>query len=111
MPLSKNLSKEKPMSKTPVLDLLRDPSKWTKKVFAKTATGNITYPNVPDAVCWCVMGAIVKCYPNHNKQIEAVVKLKKLVPNPPDPNKDEVVYFNDHATHKELITLLEKAQI
>lgn len=39
-------------------ELLEKPGAWTQGEFAKTASGDGTYWNSPDAVCWCAEGAI-----------------------------------------------------
>jgi hypothetical protein len=47
-----------------VQELLSDESKWTTYTYARNVDGaRVNYAS-PDAVCWCVLGAIRKCYPD-----------------------------------------------
>jgi len=47
-----------------VRDLLIDASKWTTKTSARNAEGEACSPISKDAVCWCLSGAMLKCYPD-----------------------------------------------
>lgn len=50
-----------------VHELLSDESKWTKKAFARASDYNTQVPvNDPSATCWCLQGAIYKCYETLN---------------------------------------------
>ncbi len=89
---------------TPVLDLLQDPSHWTQGTFAKSQSGKEVNPKSPIAVCWCLRGAIAKCYTGFES--EAIEKLNTAL-----PHNVSMIHFNDTSTHKEIVALLEKAQI
>jgi len=52
-----------------VRDLLTDESKWTKGQLAKDKEGWRCAPDYKDAVCWCLYGAIYKCYPKANERL------------------------------------------
>tara|TARA_R110000787_G_scaffold16774_3_gene52559 strand:+ start:1266 stop:1550 length:285 start_codon:yes stop_codon:yes gene_type:complete len=43
-------------------ELLKDPSKWTQGAFAKDKDGHVTQSQGDDAVCWCALGSLTKCY-------------------------------------------------
>lgn len=45
-----------------VKDLLNDPSRWTQFFFARNGVGTPVWPEDGTAVCWCLLGAIHKCY-------------------------------------------------
>ena len=45
-----------------IQDLLSDQSKWTQGVYARDKSGNPILPNDLAATCWCLEGAIMKCY-------------------------------------------------
>jgi hypothetical protein len=49
----------KPMK---VLDLLKTEKQWIKYYLGKTKAGEHVAGNHPDAVKWCLLGAIQKCY-------------------------------------------------
>lgn len=44
-------------------ELLSDKSKWTQRTTARDARGNPVVSRDPAAVCWCALGAIIKCHP------------------------------------------------
>ena len=48
-----------------IKELLSDPSKWTQGKIARDSSMNEIHPNDPQAVCWCLIGAVRKCYPGH----------------------------------------------
>lgn len=45
-----------------VQELLTDESKWNKGCYARNASGNEVSISSTDASCWCLSGAIHKCY-------------------------------------------------
>ena len=47
-----------------VKDLLTDESKWVKGAYARTAEGRRAGSCESDAVRFCLLGAITRCYPN-----------------------------------------------
>ncbi len=48
-----------------VYELLHSPERWTKDFLAKTEDRmEGREPHDSDAVCWCALGAILKCYPD-----------------------------------------------
>lgn len=49
-----------------VKDLLYSPTKWLKNSFAKDENGKVCHSTDDQAACWCVMGAIIRCYPTKN---------------------------------------------
>lgn len=46
-----------------VHELLARPEAWTKGAVARDASGIEVDFNSPSACQWCLMGAVVKCYP------------------------------------------------
>lgn len=45
-----------------IRELLSDESKWTKGFYARNAHGAIRPSKSEEAVSWCILGAIEKCY-------------------------------------------------
>jgi hypothetical protein len=43
-------------------ELIADPEHWTRHAYARNSDGLPTDPEAPDAVCWCALGAIHRCY-------------------------------------------------
>jgi hypothetical protein len=50
-------------------ELLADPAHWTKGAMARTGPNGIfsVEPDDPAATCWCLDGAVVKCYPPRDR--------------------------------------------
>lgn len=49
-----------------VYELLSDESKWAQYALAKTKEGSTCDPLSREAVCWCLRGAVIKCYGMYN---------------------------------------------
>lgn len=43
---------------TKLADMFKDPTKWTQREYARTASGEGCYGGDPRAICWCIAGAI-----------------------------------------------------
>ena len=89
-----------------VAELLEDPKRWTQREDARAANGNYTYPDSPDAVCWCLYGAMKKIYPDiyaYNAIRDTVIK--KL--------NGGIVFWNDATgrTHEEVLNLCKELGI
>lgn len=56
-------------------ELFTGPEKWTQGTYARTRTGLSIGPECENAVCWCIEGALHRCYPN---AIDAVPILHRL---------------------------------
>lgn len=89
-----------------VLELLSDPKRWTKRVTARDKDGNPTPSGYPDAVCWCLVGAILKCYPDRIGEI--VNKVNQVILSKGHRN---LVNFNDTATHEDVLEVAREANI
>ena len=90
-----------------VYELLADPKKWTKKALARDKEGCQTYSSyAPDAVCWCLDGAIFKVYHNHKIRCEIVDKIELFI-------NTSIPEWNDapQRTHKQVLALCKKLDI
>lgn len=52
---------ERPQRK--IRDIFATESKWCKRNFARDASGKPVHIDDPNAVCWCLAGALDLCYP------------------------------------------------
>lgn len=95
------------MSNTPVLDLLSDIGNWTQEDFARDKEGEFVSPGSDTAVCWCLLGAVRKCYPDAQEQDRAVTRLRSALP----PEAVSIPDFNDTVTHEQILELLQKAKV
>ncbi len=50
-----------------IRDIFADPNRWCKRRFAQDAQGNPVLIQDPNAVCWCLAGALDLCYPVDNR--------------------------------------------
>jgi len=60
-------------------ELLSDKTKWTKWVSARSATQKAVEPDDEKAVCWCVIGAINKCYGYGSEYNRAIGALRDII--------------------------------
>jgi hypothetical protein len=56
-------------------ELLNDASKWTKEAFARNAEGKECSPQNHSATCFCLLGAVRRCYADG---IECSIKQEKI---------------------------------
>jgi hypothetical protein len=91
-------------------ELLSDSSKWTKGAGARDNDGIRCSPASPDAVCWCLFGAITRCYDNPF-QIAAMVE--KLISETYNEGYYKAESFNDapDTTYNDIISLLKEADV
>lgn len=66
-----------------IKELLDTPDKWTQGTCARDTDGDATYSESPTAVCFCLLGAINKCYPidednGANYEVKDKVKAKVI---------------------------------
>jgi len=95
-----------------VRDLLTDESKWTKHVYALDAKKNpLADPLNPNAVCWCLGGAIEKCYPILAERLAIYTRITQRVK--PEEVGSYVHRWNDTVgrTFAEVRALVEELDI
>jgi len=90
-----------------VQDILTDEGKWTRGHFARNKDGKSVDKFSPDAVCWCLWGAIEVAYGEDSK---AEAKLRNHLLK--IRNSASISYFNDmEATFPEVRALIEELDI
>jgi hypothetical protein len=92
-----------------VKELLDSPAKWTQRSFARDFHGNPTSSGDPTAVCWCLSGAINKCYDNSHKENDEVYQ--KLSDHLTKKYEKTIVGFNDSCTWPQLQQVLKDLDI
>lgn len=65
---------------------------WTTEAYARSTTGRVVKSESPDAVCWCLRGAVYKCYPQSEAQDRVLKKLDRFLRGSGFYN---IVFFND----------------
>lgn len=99
-----------------VKELLADPARWTKASFSRDKWGCPIHPRDEQAICWCIVGGIEKCYPNFEEQKKARKKILRVIEPEIDPKNGSLLLktifnVNDSATHAELMKILEEADV
>lgn len=94
-------------------ELLSSPEKWTQGAYAKTAANVVCNPLDAVAVCWCVSGAIFKCYTNDEDAWEAQRQRHKLEVYLRDVKGSATYpqYWNDRTTYEEVYAALKACDI
>lgn len=59
-----------------IKELLTDETKWTKGSFAKDKYCTAVFATSSNAICWCLSGAMIKCYSG-----DEYISVSKLVSN------------------------------
>lgn len=85
-------------------ELLSDEKRWTKGASARDATGDDVDPRSERAVCWCVVGAVVKSTLGMLHQEAALNQVHDVVDEP-------IPEFNDAptSTHADVLRALDAA--
>ena len=50
-------------------ELLADALSWTQHTYARDAHGSACDPHGGDAVCWCLAGALLRCYTGGHREL------------------------------------------
>ena len=89
-----------------VAELLAKPENWTQGAHARDSEGRAVHWKSPEAVCWCLEGATLRCYPDASFR-EAEERLIDAV------ESWDYQYWNDRhgRTHAQVIALVQKAGI
>lgn len=90
-----------------VLDLLSDPGKWTQGSYGKTSKGTDTWGNDPNAVSFCLLGAIQRVT-NDRSASSLFMFISQLTSK---IERENIVKFNDdpNTTHEDVVLFLKTA--
>lgn len=95
-----------------VKDLLSDKSKWIKRASARDIFGHDVSPRYEGAICWCLEGAIRKCYQKEeqgsvfSRVSRAILDLYPAMPRLP------INFNDDYSTDFQMLrAVVEKAGI
>ena len=90
-----------------IKELFSDSSKWTKGACAKTKHYTACLPTNPSAVCWCLAGALRKCY---GESGESMSKIRLRILR--SLGADYIVWNDDPTrTFEEVKALVEELDI
>ena len=91
-----------------IKELFTDSSKWTKGSLARDKNGDLTSYYSSDAVCFCLHGAIYKCYEDFGDKSSIITnKIRKEI------KRYSISGWNDaeERTFEEVKNLVEKLDI
>ena len=101
---------------TTALQILDSSDKWTKHYSARDKDGKATHCDSPDAVCWCLRGALYRAATKHHitRSSDSTLDVLDAVRHTikaQDPTLNYVEY-NDHpnTTYENIINLLYRAR-
>ncbi len=91
-------------------ELLADPKKWTKRSYARDMDGDSCLSLSHEAVCFCLYGALSRCYPMQERG-EVLRKIDNALMK--TVGHVMIVKFNDSpdTTHEMLMQVLEEADV
>jgi hypothetical protein len=84
-------------------ELIAKPERWTRGVIARAGTLPLTSAMVPQATCWCAMGAIDKCAGGPSFSAPALDLVYPVIPG------CGLAEFNDSHDHAEVVAMLDRA--
>jgi hypothetical protein len=84
-------------------ELISEPEHRTKGSYARTANGMGTSPRASGAVCWCMIGAVIREAGDSALAGDTLALLLKVI-----PTKSAAV-FNDTSTHADVLAAFDKA--
>lgn len=86
-----------------IKELLKNPESWTRGTYAKDAKGEGVMSRDAKAVCWCLLGALYRCYPDNTVAISQALT--------DGAKSSNLAVWNDNHTHAEVLALVEKLDI
>jgi hypothetical protein len=88
-----------------VRELLSDPNHWTKGAYARDARDNFREPRAPDAVKFCLLGALARF--DASEYEPALSRLAVGVQR--RGQNATLAQFNDASSHEDVLALLDEA--
>lgn len=97
-----------------IKELLASPDSWTQGTVAQDAQGNpVGYSN-EKAVCWCLLGALMKCYSDPDEQLRISLRISEALKKHHNvPLILPYTFWNDleSRTHEEVLALVNELDI
>ena len=86
-----------------VLDLLSEPTRWTRKAFARNQRGTEVPPQDDEAICWCLQGAVIHFWGKRRDPPESLVKAGREI------SSWGLHMVNDNFTHEDVLNCVRRA--
>lgn len=88
---------------------IRDPKRWTQNAIARNYSGAPVWPENQSAVCWCVVGAIVReVYESGERDWYTADKIADILHHN-QMRRSSLIDFNDSHTHEEVLAIIDRA--
>lgn len=88
-------------------ELFSDRSRWTQGVEARNGSGLPVAPMDPDAVCFCLLGGVIKVTDDEVRRYEA---LRFHISGMIFPQYRSLIAFNDGSGYDQVQAMLDRAQ-
>lgn len=96
-------------------ELLDSPEKWTQKAMARDKDGFSKFEWSEDAVCWCMAGACMRCYPSRDEACSVWRRLNRHVTSDvsPWPAYEDATAWNDDPERKyeDVVAVLKELDV
>ena len=98
-------------------ELFKSARQWTKRAYARDhknkKIGRMVDECGPDAVCWCLLGGLRRCYPDLNEYAEARKRLVMAISLHKGRENISIPEFNDSVNTRfsDIRAVIEKAQV
>lgn len=79
---------------------------WIKGHNARDRHGNPVGSESEEACCWCLLGAIVKCYEPHDRG-----NIQNIIQSHLPSGQDLISLFNDSTTWEQVEEVVRKANV
>lgn len=89
-----------------VYELLGSEDKWTKQAYARDIDCKTVSPLSVKACRWCIVGAILKCYPEEQSFIHE--KLNEYLSK---TCRKYIIEWNDNSVYEEIIRVVKELDI
>jgi len=78
-----------------IKELLNHSGRWTQGYFARAQSGSLCDAKSDEAVCWCLGGALQKCYGHLSERFEVYRKISDKIGIIPIWNDDPTRTFDE----------------
>lgn len=89
-----------------IKELLSSPDKWTTGAYARTKDGFPVTSTCNEAVCWCLVGAAMRCYGNIDDYYRVINLIGRNF-----GYDSQITTRNDGSTYEEIYKLVSDLDI
>lgn len=95
-----------------IKELLAKPESWAQGSLARNRRGEAVGPSDESACCFCLWGAVVRCYPERSQYCDVLDALHAAI-EARVGKRLSLVSFNDRSetTHADILAVVERAGV